>query len=56
MNAKIEHAAPAGKDPGEKVAGQGRRISPRAMRAWIRRRRKQHDRPPSTEDVRKVLG
>jgi membrane protein len=56
MNVKIEHAAPAGKDPGEKVAGQGRRISPRAMRAWIRRRRKQHDRPPSTEDVRKVLG
>jgi membrane protein len=28
MNAEIEHASPHGKDPGEKVAGQKRRIRP----------------------------
>jgi membrane protein len=54
MNVKIEHASPEGKDPGEKVAGQKRRIGPRAMRAWIRHRRRRHELPPSAEEVRKV--
>ena len=55
MNAEIEHASPHGKDPGEKVAGQKRRISMSAMRRWIRVRRAQGDKPPSAKDVEAVL-
>jgi membrane protein len=54
MNAKIEHAAPIGKAPGEKVEGQKRRIGPAAMRAWIAARRRRHERPPSADDIRKA--
>jgi membrane protein len=55
MNAEIEHASPRGKDPGEKVAGQKRRIPLQAMRRWIRLRRAKGDKPPSAEDVKTVL-
>lgn len=55
MNAEIEHASPRGKDPGEKVAGQKRRISMHAMRRWIRLRRAHHENPPSAQDVKAVL-
>ena len=34
MNAEIEHASPYGKEPGEKVAGEKRKIGPAAERAW----------------------
>jgi membrane protein len=34
MNAEIEHASPYGKDPGEKVPGEKRRIGPAAARAY----------------------
>jgi len=34
MNAEIEHASPHGKDPGEKVPGQRKRIGALAARAW----------------------
>jgi len=54
MNAKIEHAAPIGKNPGEKVEGQKRRIGTAAMRRWIAARRHRHAPPPSAEDIRKV--
>jgi membrane protein len=54
MNAKIEHAAPIGKNPGEKVKGQKRRIGATAMRRWIAARRHRHELPPSAEDIRKV--
>jgi membrane protein len=54
MNAKIEHAAPIGKDPGEKVEGQKRRIGPVAMRRWIAARRHRDEPPPSAEDIRKA--
>jgi membrane protein len=54
MNVKIEHAAPTGKEPGEKVAGQKRRIGGTAMRRWIARRRQRHERPPSADDIRKA--
>ena len=54
MNAKIEHAAPLGKSPGEKVEGQKRRIGPAAMRRWIAARRHRHEPPPSASDIRKV--
>jgi membrane protein len=34
MNAEIEHASPYGKDPGEKVPGQRKKLGPRAARAF----------------------
>ena len=39
MNAEIEHASPYGKDSGEKVPGERRKIGPAAMRAWLARAR-----------------
>jgi membrane protein len=35
LNAEIEHASPYGKDPGEKVAGEKRKLGPAAERAWL---------------------
>jgi membrane protein len=35
VNAEIEHASPYGKEPGERVAGEKRRIGPAAERAWL---------------------
>lgn len=55
MNAEIEHASPHGKDPGEKVAGQKRRIPMSAMRRWIRVRRAHGEKPPSAKDVETAL-
>jgi membrane protein len=46
MNAEIEHASPYGKAPGEKVAGQKRKIGPAAMRAWLEREREGTAAPP----------
>jgi membrane protein len=37
MNAEIEHASPYGKDPGEKVPGQKKKLGPAAARDWERR-------------------
>ncbi len=34
LNAEIEHASPYGKDPGEKVPGEKKKIGIRAARAW----------------------
>jgi membrane protein len=39
MNAEIEHASPYGKEPGEKVPGEKRKIGPAAMRAWVDKQR-----------------
>ncbi len=36
MNAEIEHASPWGKEPGEKVPGQKRRLGLAAARAWFK--------------------
>jgi membrane protein len=55
MNAEIEHASPQGKDPGEKVVGQKRRIPLRSMRRWIRLRRTHGQKPPSAEDVNAAI-
>jgi membrane protein len=52
MNAEIEHASPHGKEPGEKIPGQKRMIGPRAMRAWLARRRAHGEKPPSAEEVK----
>ena len=38
LNAEIEHASPYGKDPGEKVAGQKKKIGSATARAWRERR------------------
>ena len=56
MNAEIEHASPYGKEPGEKVPGQRRKIGPAAMRAWIAKRRKHGEKPPSADGVKKAVG
>lgn len=40
MNAEIEHASPHGKDPGEKVPGEKKKLGARAQRAWERRVRR----------------
>ena len=48
LNAEIEHASPYGKDPGEKVPGQRKKIGFAAKRAW-EERAKQEGRPPSTQ-------
>jgi len=55
MNAEIEHASSEGKNPGEKVAGQKRRISLQAMRRWIGRRRSRGENPPSAAEVKAVV-
>jgi membrane protein len=48
MNAEIEHASPHGKDPGEKVPGERKKIGCAAKRAWEQRKREQpHATPPS---------
>lgn len=52
MNAEIEHASPYGKDPGEKVPGQRKKLGAAAMRDWERRQRESgrsaSHRPPVT--------
>jgi membrane protein len=44
MNAEIEHASPHGKDPGEKVPGQRRKLGAAAARAYEERLRRDGDR------------
>ena len=39
MNAEIEHASPYGKDPGEKVPGEKKKLGARAARAFEERQR-----------------
>ena len=55
MNAEIEHAAPAGKNPGEKVAGEQQVLGKRLMRTWLRRRRAHGERPPAAREVKAVV-
>jgi membrane protein len=56
MNAEIEHASPYGKDPGEKVPGQKKRIGLAAARAYQERlaRRASGVATSSTEEDRNV--
>jgi membrane protein len=56
MNAEIEHASPYGKDEGEKVPGQKRKLGPAAMRAWVKHRLRHGEKPPSAEEVKDVVG
>jgi membrane protein len=54
MNAEIEHASPYGKEPGEKVPGQKRKIGTAAMRAWVAKRRQRGEKPPSADEVKEA--
>jgi len=45
MNAEIEHASPYGKEPGEKVPGQRKRIGALARRMWEAQQAKLRRRP-----------
>jgi membrane protein len=56
MNAEIEHASPYGKDEGEKVPGQKRKLGTAAMRAWIERRRQRGLNAPSAAELKDVVG
>jgi membrane protein len=56
MNAEIEHASPYGKDEGEKVPGEKRKIGPARMRAWIARRRQRGEKAPSAQEVKDLVG
>jgi membrane protein len=52
LNAEIEHASPYGKDVGEKVPGEKKKIGPAAARAYEERKTKgQIDIPPFPDDV-----
>jgi membrane protein len=52
LNAEIEHASPYGKDVGEKVPGEKKKIGPAAQRAYEERRaRGLSDAPPFPEGV-----
>jgi membrane protein len=55
MNAEIEHSSPYGKDEGEKVPGERRKIGPARMRAWMARQRK-GGKPPSADQVKDQVG
>ena len=54
MNAEIEHASPYGKDDGEKVPGEKRKIGPARMRAWLAARRK-GKKAPSSDELKEAL-
>jgi membrane protein len=53
VNAEIEHASPWGKDPGEKVPGERRKIGLAAARAYRERQDRQakEDRTPAPVPV-----
>jgi membrane protein len=52
LNAEIEHASPYGKEPGEKVPGEKKKIGARARRAWEERQRQL---PPSADAAARKL-
>jgi membrane protein len=51
LNAEIEHASPYGKDVGEKVPGEKKKIGPARKRAYEERRAQVTDAPPYPDDV-----
>jgi membrane protein len=51
MNAEIEHASPHGKDPGEKVPGQRKKLGAAAARAYAARQRRPRPVPHRPEPV-----
>jgi membrane protein len=55
MNAEIEHASPYGKEEGEKVPGQKKKIGVARMRAWMAARRERGEKAPSADEVRDAV-
>jgi membrane protein len=55
MNAEIEHASPYGKDEGEKVPGQKKKIGTARMREWMAKRRQRGQKPPSADEVKEAV-
>jgi membrane protein len=51
LNAEIEHASPYGKQPGERVPGEKKKIGPAAARAYEERRQAAPEVPMFAEDV-----
>ena len=52
LNAEIEHASPYGKDVGEKVPGEKKKIGPAAQRLYEERRAKgEMDAPPYPDEI-----
>jgi hypothetical protein len=52
MNAEIEHASPHGKDAGEKVPGQKRKLGAAAAREYAHQGNRPDDRqPPNRENL-----
>ncbi len=51
MNAEIEHASPHGKDPGEKVPGQKRKLGAAAAREYEERKRREAGQPQPRRPV-----
>ena len=56
MNAEIEHASPYGKDEGEKVPGEKRKIGPALQRAWEWRQRHAKSATPPAVEVKPQPG
>ncbi len=52
MNAEIEHASPHGKDPGEKVPGEKKKLGAAAARAYEERRRQESIVPAASQNPR----
>lgn len=55
MNAEIEHASPYGKEEGEKVPGQKKKIGVARMRAWVAARRARGQKAPTAEEVKAAV-
>jgi membrane protein len=55
MNAEIEHSSPYGKDEGEKVPGEKRKIGPARMRAWLAGHSR-GGKPPSAQAMKEAVG
>jgi membrane protein len=53
LNAEIEHASPHGKDPGEKVPGERKKIGYAAKRAWEERQRNPQSAEPALPSDRR---
>jgi membrane protein len=55
MNAEIEHASPYGKEEGEKVPGQKKKLGTARMREWVAKRRQRGEKPPSADEVKTAV-
>jgi hypothetical protein len=56
MNAEIEHASPYGKEAGEKVPGQKRKIGPARMLEWLEKRKQRGEKAPSAAELKAAVG